>query len=83
MPNSYIQKLSDKYDITIDKLESYWEEAKKTVGDQYDDNESAKYGTIVKVFKAILNKNENLHESAKLNIDDFIFIKKEMCFEKI
>lgn len=83
MPNSYIQKLSDKHNISIDTLESYWEEAKKTVGDQYDGNESAEYGTIVKVFKAILNKNEKLHESEKLNIDDLIFIKKEMSFENI
>ena len=78
MPMPYLKSLSDKYDIPVDKLETKYEEAKKAIGDQYNDNEKAKYGAIIKVFKNIINKEYDLNECVNLTVDDAIYIARKL-----
>lgn len=77
MPTNYIKSLSKKHNISVAELDKCWEEAKKDLGDQYKDNEEMKYGTIVKIFKNIINKKFDLKESFEMTIKDFIFIKSK------
>jgi len=75
MPTNYIKSLSKKHNISVTELDKCWEEAKKDLGDEYKDNEEMKYGTIVKIFKNIINKKYGLKES--LTVRDLLFIKSK------
>ena len=83
MPIDYIKDLSDKHNIPVDKLETQWNNAKETIADKYSDNEKAKYGAIVKVFKNMINKEFDLHESEILTVDDSIFVARKVLNENI
>ena len=81
MPIDYIKDLSNKHNITVDKLETHWNNAKETIGVKYSDDEKAKYGAIVKVFKNMINKEFDLHESEILTVEDGIFVARKVLNE--
>lgn len=65
MPPLAIKSFAEKLGISVEKVEKYWEEAKKELEDEYDKNkESDKfYGTAMKILKNKLKKHEGLTES--------------------
>ena len=59
MPNSLVKSWADKYNISIDKMEQYWDSAKKYVSDHLNIKESAGdkfYKAVVGTIKTWLEK---------------------------
>lgn len=65
MPNNYINKLSQKYNISVEKLEKHWKDSKDSVKNKEN------FGLIVKIFKSKINKylgtNEFLKKEIRMN----------------
>lgn len=65
MPSAYLKSLADKHDIPKDKLEIYWDEAKKAADESYDEKDDKYWGTVTKIFKNKINAHLGLNEGIK------------------
>ncbi len=59
MPQKYIKKLAKKHNITIDKAEQYWDNAKKQAKKQ---NKEDNYAYITGIFKNMMNESFTFKE---------------------
>lgn len=71
MPVKYIQNISKKYNIPVNDLEQYWNEAKNKIKGKND------WGLVVQIFKNILKSKYNINENIKLDFDEFKEIIEE------
>ena len=71
MPVAYVKNLADKYGVSLGKVEKEWDAAKKSVGPERDT--PVYWGTVMKVFKAMINKHLGFSESRQR-----IVVEKEL-----
>lgn len=65
MPTSYIKRISNDHNISINQLEKDWEEAKTNI----DKDSNGYWPKVVSVFKNIINSKYNINEN--ISFKDF------------
>jgi hypothetical protein len=54
MPTAFIQRLARVTNLSVDKLEGYWERAKRLADAHYDKDSEEYYPVATKIFKNIV-----------------------------
>jgi len=71
MPASYVKSLAKKHNVPIVKLEKYWYEAKEIVKGEYPEDSPKFWGTVMKIFKAKIEKYLDISEGI-LSFKDYL-----------
>jgi hypothetical protein len=66
MPTSYIQKMAEKHNKTVDYMESKWARAKSKV-DKSNYSDSAYYAIVTTIFKRMIGEDIGI-----LSFEDYI-----------
>jgi hypothetical protein len=60
MPTQYMQSIHDRYKIPIEKLEEYWEKAKRLAAKRVDSNAENYYAYVTGIFKNSLSLSQSI-----------------------
>lgn len=73
MPNSYLLKLSKEMNISIDKLEKYWDDAKKAALKTKKESDEGFYGYVTSIFQKMIGKSEKVSEENIIDLTDAFY----------
>jgi hypothetical protein len=73
MPTPYIQNMSEKTGMSIDKLEGYWDRAKEIALKDRKESDENFWGYVTGIFKNMIGESESVNESVLVELVDAYF----------